>query len=32
VIEQHDNNRLIRPRCRYTGPGDRKYVPLEQRK
>jgi citrate synthase len=32
VIEQHDNNRLIRPRCKYTGPDDRKYVPIEQRK
>jgi len=32
VIEQHDNNRLIRPRCRYTGSPDRKYLPLEARK
>jgi citrate synthase len=26
VIEQLDNNRLIRPRANYTGPGPRKYV------
>src|SRR3954466_2319543 len=25
VIEQHDHNRLIRPRSLYTGPEDRKY-------
>jgi citrate synthase len=25
VIEQHDHNRLIRPRCIYTGPEQRKY-------
>jgi len=31
VIEQHDNNRLIRPRCHYTGSGDRRYVPADQR-
>ncbi len=32
VIEQHDNNRLIRPRGRYVGSGDRKYVPVGERK
>jgi 2-methylcitrate synthase/citrate synthase II len=31
VIEQLDNNRLIRPRARYTGPGPRKWVPLNRR-
>jgi 2-methylcitrate synthase/citrate synthase II len=31
VIEQLDHNRLIRPRCLYTGPRDLKYVPLESR-
>lgn len=31
IIEQHDNNRLIRPRHEYTGPRDLPYVPLEQR-
>jgi citrate synthase len=25
VTEQHDNNRLIRPRSLYTGPKLRKY-------
>src|SRR5438128_12213168 len=25
VVEQHDHNRLIRPRSLYTGPEDRKY-------
>ncbi|MEK6545149.1 MAG: citrate/2-methylcitrate synthase, partial [Nitrospinota bacterium] len=25
VIEQHENNRLIRPRCLYTGPKGLKY-------
>jgi citrate synthase len=31
VIEQHDNNRLIRPRSRYTGPEIRKVKPLAER-
>jgi citrate synthase len=31
VIEQLDNNRLLRPRARYTGPASRKFVPLAQR-
>ncbi len=31
VIEQHDNNRLIRPRANYTGPAPRPWVPIEQR-
>lgn len=31
VIEQLDNNRLIRPRARYTGPAARLWVPLENR-
>jgi len=31
VIEQLDNNRLIRPRANYTGPGPRKWVPVAQR-
>lgn len=32
VIEQLDNNRLIRPRARYTGEKGRKFVPLAERK
>ncbi|SNT40124.1 citrate synthase [Granulicella rosea] len=32
VIEQHDNNRLIRPRAEYTGPEyPAPYVPIESR-
>jgi 2-methylcitrate synthase/citrate synthase II len=31
VIEQHDNNRLIRPRARYTGPEKRSWVPIAER-
>jgi citrate synthase len=31
VIEQHDKNRLIRPRGIYTGPGPRPFKPLAQR-
>jgi citrate synthase len=31
VIEQLDNNRLIRPRANYTGPPARKLVPLAKR-
>jgi citrate synthase len=31
VIEQLDNNRLIRPRARYTGPPPRRWVPVNQR-
>jgi citrate synthase len=32
VIEQLDNNRLIRPRARYTGPDIRPAAPLAARK
>jgi 2-methylcitrate synthase/citrate synthase II len=31
VIEQHEHNRLIRPRCLYTGPRRRPFVPLSRR-
>jgi citrate synthase len=31
VIEQLDNNRLIRPRSRYTGPELRKWAPIGER-
>ena len=31
VIEQLENNRLIRPRSRYTGPGERHVTPIAQR-
>ncbi len=32
VIEQHDDNRLIRPRAEYIGPSHpQRYVPMDQR-
>lgn len=31
IIEQLDNNRLIRPKSDYQGPRHRKFAPLEQR-
>ena len=31
VIEQLDNNRLIRPRSNYTGPALRKWVGVDRR-
>ncbi len=31
IIEQAENNRLIRPRSRYTGPTNRTFIPLSQR-
>jgi citrate synthase len=31
VIEQHEDNRLIRPDSEYTGPRDQHWVPVDQR-
>ena len=31
LIEQYDDNRLIRPRADYKGPTGKKFVPLEER-
>ena len=31
VLEQYDDNRLIRPRARYVGETDREWVPISQR-
>ena len=31
IMEQLANNRLIRPLSKYTGPGERRVVPLKQR-
>lgn len=32
IIEQHENNRIIRPRSRYVGPAPRAFVPLKERR
>ncbi len=31
IMEQHENNRLIRPRANYTGKGAGKWLPLAER-
>src|SRR5256712_13866716 len=31
IIEQHDDNRLIRPRADYVGPKRREFIPREKR-
>lgn len=31
ILEQYENNRLIRPRAEYTGPGMQKYIPIKER-
>jgi citrate synthase len=31
IVEQHDDNRLIRPRADYVGPARRAWVPLDRR-
>jgi citrate synthase len=31
ILEQYENNRLIRPRADYTGPGMQTYIPINQR-
>lgn len=31
ILEQYANNRLIRPRADYVGPGMQKYVPINER-
>ncbi|WP_408007170.1 citrate synthase [Pseudalkalibacillus sp. A8] len=31
ILEQYENNRLIRPRAEYTGPSKQKYVSIENR-
>jgi citrate synthase len=32
IMEQHQNNRIIRPTDDYTGPFDKKVIPIDQRK
>lgn len=31
ILEQYENNRIIRPRAEYTGPPHQVYVPIEER-
>lgn len=31
ILEQYADNRLIRPRAEYIGPGMQKYVPIDER-
>ncbi len=31
VLEQQDNNMLIRPQLQYVGPTDMAYVPIGER-
>ncbi|WP_426452069.1 citrate synthase [Paenibacillus sp. S-38] len=31
ILEQYENNRLIRPRAEYTGPSHQAFIPIEQR-
>ena len=31
IVEQHDDNRLIRPRAEYVGPGRRAFVDITKR-
>jgi len=31
ILEQYDDNRLIRPRAEYVGPVDQHYVPISER-
>ncbi|CAG7630961.1 citrate synthase [Paenibacillus allorhizosphaerae] len=31
ILEQYENNRLIRPRAEYTGPSHQAYIPIEKR-
>jgi 2-methylcitrate synthase len=32
IMEQQAHNRLIRPLSKYVGPGERRVMPLNQRK
>jgi citrate synthase len=31
ILEQYENNKLIRPRAEYIGPRDQTYVPIDER-
>jgi citrate synthase len=32
ILEQYENNRLIRPRAEYVGPTEQKVIPIDERK
>ncbi len=32
ILEQYKDNRIMRPRAKYIGETNRKYIPLEERK
>ncbi|MDR5583723.1 citrate synthase [Paenibacillus larvae] len=31
ILEQYENNRIIRPRAEYTGPVNQRFIPIESR-
>ena len=31
IMEQHGDNRLIRPESEYTGPSGKRYIPIAER-
>ena len=31
ILEQYRDNRIMRPRAKYIGEKDRKYIPIEER-
>ena len=31
ILEQYENNRLIRPRAEYVGPTNQRYIPISER-
>ena len=31
ILEQYDDNKIIRPKCNYVGDMNRKFVPIDKR-